>query len=283
MTKSFNARKTIAYILYIFLAIVFVASIMSYSKQDSSNDVKESSSTIMGYRPVIVVTDSMSPAIGVNSVSIVEYCSIDNIVLGDIIMYQRETGGIKQLITHRVIDARIIDGDTVLTVQGDNNTNPDSINITESNFHGKVIHTYNELIPLMNAIMPEPGIVNTFAVTNGVIVLTIGIVLVYMILSRITGILKTIIWAHCSKDKFDRTLDDFDEIIDYQTNLLAELRRDALELQGLSGYKLFKYGKAKAKVMYELGYYSDNHKDVVKAKKRYDKLTRKFILPKDEH
>ena len=56
-------------------------SLCGYATKPLDEDSMESRAKKVGYRPVIVVTGSMVPAIEVNSISLMEYCTIDDLKL----------------------------------------------------------------------------------------------------------------------------------------------------------------------------------------------------------
>jgi len=92
--------------------------------------------TILGYKPVKIISDSMEPTIMTNALIIAKQVSFDDIEKNDIIIYERSNG---EMITHRVVD---FTGDIAVT-QGDNLNYPDAAGVTAYNFKYKVVAILN--------------------------------------------------------------------------------------------------------------------------------------------
>ena len=95
-----------------------------------------------GYKPVIVTTGSMVPAIQINSLLLVKGCDIHDIEIGDIIMYK--SPDIDARIVHRVVEINEdLDGTRWVGTKGDANEVSDNIKIYDYMIAGKVVKTYN--------------------------------------------------------------------------------------------------------------------------------------------
>ena len=116
--------RAVYYITFIFAIVAFVV-ILKVSQR---------------YKIVMVLTDSMDPALKVNSLSILDKCRIEDVKIGDIIMYQSHVGF---KVTHRVIDIQINNNEIQLITKGDRNPYRDFFPITKQNFLGKIIYTNN--------------------------------------------------------------------------------------------------------------------------------------------
>lgn len=114
------------------------------------------------YSPVVVVSGSMEPTIKVNAWIVLEYCDIDSVDVGDIIVY--DFSGMN--ICHRVIDIEQYDDiGTVLYTQGDNNDDSDGIMITENMFRGKVTAILNGASVITDWFVNDDMTINRFRLT----------------------------------------------------------------------------------------------------------------------
>jgi len=92
--------------------------------------------TLLGYKPVKIISDSMEPTIMTNALIIAQQVSFDTLEVNDIIIYERSDG---EMITHRIVN---FTGGTAVT-QGDNLDFPDSAGVTAYNFKYKVVAIFN--------------------------------------------------------------------------------------------------------------------------------------------
>jgi len=90
-----------------------------------------------GYRPLVVYSGSMSPAIRTGAVAIVRPVAPQSLVVGDVVSVVLEGQG--HLITHRVQAIQIVDGQTVFQTKGDANKFPDPQPFIVKNSVGKVV------------------------------------------------------------------------------------------------------------------------------------------------
>lgn len=87
----------------------------------------------LGFRPMIVGSGSMSPALNVGDIAVVKPVSVNSVSEGDIIQFV-ENGMTK---IHRVIEVRR-DGRRVFITQGDANDSPDLAPVQAEQIQGKV-------------------------------------------------------------------------------------------------------------------------------------------------
>lgn len=85
---------------------------------------------LFGLKTMVVTSGSMQPYMDPGDVALVRPAHADEVALGDAISYYRPDG--RGLITHRVIDRKVIDGVVYFRTQGDNNEAPDA-NLTPAN------------------------------------------------------------------------------------------------------------------------------------------------------
>ncbi len=125
--QIFNLIGNVIYwLLLIFSLCILIFGIIS---QKNNKQLK-----IFGYSFSVVITPSMEDTINVNDIIIVKDYDFKEIKENDIIVYYNNSANIN--VVHRVIK---INDDGSFVTQGDNNSTPDSIFTTESNYIGKVV------------------------------------------------------------------------------------------------------------------------------------------------
>ena len=92
---------------------------------------------LFSFRPMVIYSGSMSPALDVGDVAIVIETSPDEINIGDIIEYRTE----EDTIIHRVIDVQEGEEGRVFITQGDANSSPDSDPVAPGQITGRVVFT----------------------------------------------------------------------------------------------------------------------------------------------
>jgi signal peptidase I len=102
---SIPFKKILDLVLFIVAVIILVIVFIGNAKDDS-----KTSFSIFDRRPVVVVSGSMLPEIQINSLAIMQYCTIDDLEVGDIAVYNHPT--LKIMITHRVIEKNVVEGDS---------------------------------------------------------------------------------------------------------------------------------------------------------------------------
>ncbi|MBQ3490181.1 MAG: signal peptidase I [Clostridia bacterium] len=141
LSKIISISTTI--LLIVALAFCFTVVVQIQTKRYVS---------IFGFSVFRVVTDSMEPAIPVGALILNKETDIEKIKVGDIICFRSMESYMNgNIVTHRVVDIRTIDGKVALTTRGDANNSEDSYYVIESNFIGKVISVTGEDSFLLNA------------------------------------------------------------------------------------------------------------------------------------
>jgi signal peptidase len=90
-----------------------------------------------GYRPLVVYSGSMAPAISTGSVVVVKPVAAKSLNVGDVIAVRFEESG--HLVTHRVQARQLVDGKWVFQTKGDANKFPDPQTFVVENAAGKVV------------------------------------------------------------------------------------------------------------------------------------------------
>lgn len=112
----------------------------------------------LGLSPMIVVTNSMDPAISAGDMVIVRRTEPELITVGDVIsFYNPQNIEKKGVITHRVIGIEEReDGSRLFTTKGDANNTPDPASVPED----RLVGVYKESIPYLGKLalfMKTPG------------------------------------------------------------------------------------------------------------------------------
>ena len=129
-------------ILTIFLISIIIVNFTLIIK--GSID-KEQIPSFFGYKPFIIVSESMRPTIKINDLIITKKIEQDKIQEGDILSYASKDNII---ITHRVIDILEENNGKQYVFKGDNNNVKDLENVEYSNIQGKYLCS----IPIIGSI-----------------------------------------------------------------------------------------------------------------------------------
>lgn len=225
----------------------------------SSNKSDESS--LIGYRPVVVVSGSMEPAIMTNSISILEYCGMGDIGVGDIVMYYSPYSDIN--ITHRVIDKGVdILGEEYLITKGDANELEDNIPVTSAMLRGKLVKTFNWAVPFMDYILYGEGEVSVYRLGKIVIALAFGFYVVYIAISIIL-----VLFNH------KKYIGKFRSGIEYQANI-SDL--------GLESGECWRKRLAKLILLSEVKDFNKSVSDLEKAVQLYEHISGETIRSSQE-
>ena len=92
---------------------------------------------LLGFKSVVVLTDSMEPMISPFSLVIVSPES--DIKIGDVILYEVELSKKKYKVLHRVIDIKVKKGQIVYITKGDNRRYADAWYVNRENIIGKLL------------------------------------------------------------------------------------------------------------------------------------------------
>jgi len=102
----------------------------------SSKLSKDKIPSLLGFRPMTVLTGSMSPQINPGDVIIDKRINTEDIRLGDIVTYRVNS---TMLVTHRVVNVLNKDDKLTFETKGDANNSPDDKFVTEKQIIGKYI------------------------------------------------------------------------------------------------------------------------------------------------
>lgn len=139
--KENKTLKIIGNILYVLLFIIVLLMLVVVILQR----VSDNSISLGGYRLFTVATGSMEPEYNVGDILLSRQVDINEIEVGDDVVYRGEEGSFKdKIVTHRVISIREENGEKKFTTQGIANTEEDP-EIDSSQIYGKVIYKVKTL------------------------------------------------------------------------------------------------------------------------------------------
>ena len=136
---------------------------------------------VFGYRPVYILSASMEPTIATNSIVIVEKSDEgETYDVGDIVLFNvyDETDKQTYSITHRVYSKL----DDYYIMKGDNNEDFDNIKIYDKDIVGEVVFIWNWFAMF----------VAIWATTKGKILITSGLIALFVFVGAIKMICKSI-------------------------------------------------------------------------------------------
>ncbi len=122
-------------VLLLLVGVLLILYVVDAKKNASNGEWKPPL-----YNAYIIVSQSMTPAIKVNDAIITHRVDGEDIAVGDVITYYSENPeypGI--MITHRVIEKNLINGEYSFVLKGDYNVSQDPLTVKESQIYGKVV------------------------------------------------------------------------------------------------------------------------------------------------
>ena len=263
--RGISAKKIIA----IITVILVLAAMLNLYKNifvkggHSSLDTEKTS----GYKLVIVVSGSMLPAMEINSLSVVEYCSINDIEVGDIVIYKAPSG---INISHRVIEKVYYGGEIGhLVTKGDANPVQDFIDVTDDILVGKVIKTYNWTAKYFDKVLVSATEMDSLAMVKTIIIALLLLTVVGIALTYITMAISVFLKAISKKDKYTKHMVKHKENIDRHNEYIDRFEELAMG-------KGFMANVAKAIALREMKNFEVSSKDLEKSLDIALKLSRKF-------
>ena len=259
-----SKRKIVSFIVFCFA----IFSVFITAKGIIGADSKDKTDRVSGYKPVIVVTGSMVPAVEVNSISILKYCSIDDLVIGDIVMFVEPMRQIN--ITHRVIDMEYNDNGEVeyITTKGDANPHKDNIRVTGDMVVGKIIKTNNAIAPYISKFMISPGELNSVAVLQSLLRVSLIVIILGVVIYNLWVRIVVLFIASKGKENYLKYLKIYEDNINENNENLQELRK-------LVDRDDFRSKVAKGRAVREIKNFVVTNKDIRRAMKSIRNITKK--------
>ena len=213
-------NRILGLIVYL-IAVVFIVAFLLHL-------INGESEYLLGHTARIVVSGSMEPEIKVNSLTIIRNCDIEDIQINDVVCFS-----FSQDVVHRVIEKTTNDsGATILHTKGDANEKADDIEIHDDMLVGKVVHTFNELAPVLTKYSVSPGKIDGVSLSRNVILWLVVLGLVIFVAIWIVSLIDIIIKSFFKEDNLesniDKYLNDIDELLLYR-ELLKQLKDTEVE------------------------------------------------------
>jgi len=120
-----------------FIAIVVLLLIVVVANIVYTNTHPDTADTFLGYRPIIITSDSMEDTIMTGAVILVHKTPYEDLVQGNIITFQSTS--LQDFNTHRIIRV----ADEGLATKGDNAQEEDRNLVTRGNYQYKVVAICN--------------------------------------------------------------------------------------------------------------------------------------------
>lgn len=136
MVKKSKAKKILSIVSVVISAIIFAFAISVFILTMQAR-AKNRPVELFGYSFAVVVTDSMEPEIMVGDLITVRVCSIDEVGVGDNVVFIGQSGDYKdKCIVHKVVAVSEENGKIELTTKGVHNPQADDDPVTADNFIG---------------------------------------------------------------------------------------------------------------------------------------------------
>lgn len=164
-------KKILRWVISIILALIILVNFTLIIKSELNKDVIPN---FLGYTPFIIVSGSMEPVIKTNDVIVTHKINQNDIKVGDIVSYKSSQDDV--IVTHRIIEIKEENGQTIYVMKGDSNKSQDSEIVTYSKIQGKYLYS----IPLVGNIV-------TYIKTPLGMCMVIGVVVLIYIIFDIIG------------------------------------------------------------------------------------------------
>jgi signal peptidase I len=154
-----------------------------------------------------------------------QYCTIDDLEVGDIAVYNHPT--LKIMITHRVIEKNVVEGDsenTYVITKGDANSSDDGLAVTNDMVVGKLVAVYNWMVPVMNLIMRDGGKVDNMALILLIICVSIIVTVVTSLVYLLVMMLVSVCLANSKNSQLDRCIESFENNIKAQDGMIEDIK-----------------------------------------------------------
>ncbi len=110
--------------------------------------------SFLGYKPFIVLSNSMLPTIQIGDLVLDKTVDTDTLAVGDIISFRE---GPTTVITHRIVAINESGGTRQFTTKGDNNNVDDSNSVIQTDVEGKLISSIHNVGNAALFMQTKPG------------------------------------------------------------------------------------------------------------------------------
>ena len=127
------------------------------------------------YKPMIIISESMTPTIAVNSLLFVEDKAYSDLEIGDIILFNTAEHG---LVGHRIVE-QVTEG---FKTKGDNNELIDNWVVTEGMYKGCITEIHNEFAPIITLLFGDLDNLSVSKLLLGFVLMALFLTLVILII-----------------------------------------------------------------------------------------------------
>ncbi len=193
------------------------------------------------YKPMIIISESMTPTIEVNGLLLVDKTPFSELKVGDIIVFDTVEYG---LVGHRIIKELELGFKT----QGDNNRVADNWIVTESMYKGKVAEIHNEWASAITILFGDLDNLNLGKLFLGFIVIAVLVVLFFRFIKWIYD-LVFVYYFLIKKGKADSEIIIKQYYPNMNTRINEDELRDIFNVLKYSEYGFFKTLRLKYNVL----------------------------------
>ena len=126
------AVNLIIYLLYIIIIPIIMYDVFLIAQTIVKPGVTPD---LFGYKTFTIISGSMEPTINIDDIVIVKTVDRFDIQIDDIITFKID----EEIVTHRVIDFKVINNDVIYVTKGDSNEVTDMQDVRYENIEGKYI------------------------------------------------------------------------------------------------------------------------------------------------
>ena len=130
MRRQLLTKKALSAVLYLIIGVLSVYIVFEVF-------MPKQTIKVFGFKPYLVITDSMEPMIMEKDLIIVKEADYENLLPKDIITFQVDLDGdgILEIVTHFIDSVKYIDGERIYQTHGDNHPTDDWV-LTDSDILG---------------------------------------------------------------------------------------------------------------------------------------------------
>lgn len=140
-------------ITWIIILTSALYAFVTLSTKDDSNVT-----SVFGYTPMVVQTDSMAPTFNAGDMIFIKQCDTKTLKEGDIVCFHTIIQNQYVLNTHRIVAVESLeDGNSRFTTRGDNNDVSDNYTISNGDIVGIYVGQIGKLGNLLNYISTSTG------------------------------------------------------------------------------------------------------------------------------
>ena len=157
--KEQKSDKTWTVVGIVLCVILVPILIVNYTMIVKGLINKNQVPTFLGYCPMIVLTDSMSPYIDSGDLIVDKSVKIDDVKVGDVISFFDPDGNGTSVVTHRVVEILNENGKISFRTKGDFNNTEDKTPVPSSNLVGRYLFKIKGAGNVAMWLQTTPGLI----------------------------------------------------------------------------------------------------------------------------